>query len=223
MRGQDMTRIETFVAAAFAFSVTMLVISLGSMPSTYAEFEHAIKQIPAFAASCAIIFWVWHTHASWCRRFGLEDGLTVVLSCLLIFIVLIYIYPLRLMMQGMFSMLSNGYFPFQISFDSTREVRVMFGFYAIGFMLLSLNFVCFFGHALRQSGRLQLSKAEKFKTKTDLYLWIATAAVCSFVLILVVAIPQRSLPFANFGYFLLGPVLGSIGWIRGKKFNQFIS
>ncbi|MGK0304461.1 MAG: hypothetical protein ACI8UG_000191 [Gammaproteobacteria bacterium] len=66
MRGENMTRIETFVAAAFA--LTMLVISVGAVPETMQEFVEATKQISAFSASCAIIMWVWHTHALWCRR-----------------------------------------------------------------------------------------------------------------------------------------------------------
>ncbi|MFT6779903.1 MAG: hypothetical protein ACJAV1_003849 [Paraglaciecola sp.] len=46
MRGENMTRIETFVAAAFA--LTMLVISLGAVPETMQEFVEATKQISAF-------------------------------------------------------------------------------------------------------------------------------------------------------------------------------
>ena len=38
MRGENMTRIETFVAAAFAFAVTMLLISAGSVPETMQDF-----------------------------------------------------------------------------------------------------------------------------------------------------------------------------------------
>ena len=43
MRGENMTRIETFVAAAFAFAVTMLVISVGSVPETMQEFVDSTK------------------------------------------------------------------------------------------------------------------------------------------------------------------------------------
>ncbi|MEP1449058.1 MAG: TMEM175 family protein [Paraglaciecola sp.] len=68
MRGDNMTRIETFVAAAFAFAVTMLVISVGAVPETMQDFVDATKQIPAFCASCALIMWIWHSHAVWCRR-----------------------------------------------------------------------------------------------------------------------------------------------------------
>jgi hypothetical protein len=34
MRGESMTRIETFVAASFAFAITMMVISLGTIPDS---------------------------------------------------------------------------------------------------------------------------------------------------------------------------------------------
>ncbi|MFT5840861.1 MAG: hypothetical protein ACI9UT_003375 [Flavobacteriales bacterium] len=58
MRGENMTRIETFVAAAFAFAVTMLVISVGAVPETMQGFVDSTKQIPSFSASCALIMWI---------------------------------------------------------------------------------------------------------------------------------------------------------------------
>ena len=92
-------------------------------------------------ASCAIIIWIWLIHAVWCRRYGLEDAMTIFLSSSLIILELTYIYPLRLMMQAPFQRLSNGYFPMEMTFNQIWEVRFMFAFYAIGFLLLSLNFL----------------------------------------------------------------------------------
>ena len=46
MRGLEMTRIEVFVDAAFAFAVTMLVISFDAMPTSYGEMIQAVKNIP---------------------------------------------------------------------------------------------------------------------------------------------------------------------------------
>ena len=65
MRGESMTRIETFVAAAFAFATTMLVISIGTIPSSIDEFILAVKNIPSFLASSATILWIWHSHANY--------------------------------------------------------------------------------------------------------------------------------------------------------------
>ena len=51
-RGMDMTRLETFTDAAFAFAVTLLVVGGGdSIPENSEQFIDAMKRIPAFAAS----------------------------------------------------------------------------------------------------------------------------------------------------------------------------
>ena len=48
IRGDNMTRIETFVDAAFAFALTMLVISIGEVPKSPPELFELSKAIPAF-------------------------------------------------------------------------------------------------------------------------------------------------------------------------------
>ena len=156
MRGENMTRIETFVAAAFAFAVTMLVISVGTVPATMTEFVEATKQIPAFSASCALIVWIWHTHAVWCRRYGLEDGTTIFLSASLIILVLTYIYPLRLMMQSLFQAISNGFLPMEMEFNNIWEIRFLFAFYAVGFMLLCFNFIALYVYAISKKTHLKI-------------------------------------------------------------------
>lgn len=50
-----MTRIETFVDAAFAFAFTMLVISIDEIPSSPVELFELSKDIPAFILSALII------------------------------------------------------------------------------------------------------------------------------------------------------------------------
>jgi hypothetical protein len=44
MRGQQVTRLETFVDAAFAFSLTLLVIFYNALPDTVAELAHALRR-----------------------------------------------------------------------------------------------------------------------------------------------------------------------------------
>lgn len=55
LRGLEVTRLDTFIDAAFAFVLTLLVISFDEIPSNYAEMMAAVKRIPAFSASFAII------------------------------------------------------------------------------------------------------------------------------------------------------------------------
>ena len=58
MRGQSMTRIETFVGASFAFAITLLVISLDAVPENIQDLLDISKGIPAFIASAAHVAWI---------------------------------------------------------------------------------------------------------------------------------------------------------------------
>jgi uncharacterized membrane protein len=70
-RGEEMTRLETFTDAAFAFAVTLLVVGGGdAIPTNFDELILAMKQVPAFAASFANIMLFWYAHHVWSRRPG---------------------------------------------------------------------------------------------------------------------------------------------------------
>ena len=222
MRGESMTRIETFVAAAFAFAVTMLVISVGTVPETMQQFVDATKQIPAFTASCAIIMWIWHTHAMWCRRYGLEDGMTIFLSSSLIILVLTYVYPLRLIMQSLFNTLSHGFFPMELSFKSAWEVRFMFAFYAIGFSLLCLNFIVLYLYAMSKHKLLQLNEFEYFDSQSEVYMWLLGVGVCVASLMLALWLPIGMIGYAGYVLFILFPLLTALRLYRGSRRKRMI-
>ncbi|MGA0203841.1 MAG: TMEM175 family protein, partial [Pseudohongiellaceae bacterium] len=57
--GDNMTRIETFVDAAFAIAFTMLVISIDEIPKSPPELFELSRDIPAFVFSALIIGAVW--------------------------------------------------------------------------------------------------------------------------------------------------------------------
>ena len=65
LRGLAMTRLETFVDAAFAFAVTLLVISVDDVPRSFEELVLALKNIPVFLAASAQLFLFWIAHRSW--------------------------------------------------------------------------------------------------------------------------------------------------------------
>lgn len=217
MRGESMTRIETFFAAACAFAVTMVVISVGSIPHTLADLVSATKQIPAFTASFAVITWIWHTHAVWSRRFGLEDTKTVILSSLLVLLVLIYMYPLRIMMQALFAVLSDGFLPSLIRLQSEWDVRFIFILFGLGFLLLSINFVALYWHGKRAKLAIALSEYEKYEANTEFIVWLTTAVVCIGALLLSTFLPIQYIGWAGYSYFSLFPLLNGITWRRSKK------
>src|SRR5258705_1407685 len=72
LRGIEMTRLETFIDAAFAFAVTMLVIATGQVPDDIQALLIAFNNVPAFVASIAVLSIFWRGHWLWSRRFRLE-------------------------------------------------------------------------------------------------------------------------------------------------------
>src|SRR3712207_3301326 len=93
-RGEDVSRIEAFTDAVFAFAVTLLVVSL-EVPKTFEELLVDMRGFFAFAVCFALLFSVWHDHYKFFRRYGLRDNFTVYLNAALLFIVLFYVYPLK--------------------------------------------------------------------------------------------------------------------------------
>src|SRR6478609_12183734 len=103
-----MTRLETFIDAAFAFAVTMLVISNGQVPNDIPALLEAFKNVPAFVASIAVLSIFWRGHWLWSRRFGLEDGASILISWTMLVTILIFIYPLKAIFGSMWYLLSDG-------------------------------------------------------------------------------------------------------------------
>jgi len=217
MRGLDMTRIEVFVDAAFAFAVTMLVISFDAIPNSYDEMILAIKSIPAFIVAVVQLVWIWHTHNKWSRRYGLDTTYTVVLSAALLIVVLIYVYPMRIMAGGMFSWFTGGYLPSNFTLDSSDELRAMFIFLGIGFVALSVVFVQMYRYAASLEKELLLNGAELHETQTVQWLWAGAAVIGGVSIALALVLPNEFVPFSGFAFALLGPWFSMMRARRDKS------
>lgn len=57
-----MTRLETFIDAAFAFAITMLVIATQQIPDDIETLLAAFKNVPAFVASIIVLGIFWRGH-----------------------------------------------------------------------------------------------------------------------------------------------------------------
>ena len=106
-RGGEITRLEGFTDAVFAFAVTLLVVSL-EVPHTFAELMTAMKGFVAFAVCFAILVQVWYYHYKFSRRYGLQTTYTIVMTAALIFVVLFYVYPLKFLFTLAVGSLSGG-------------------------------------------------------------------------------------------------------------------
>src|SRR6185312_17469965 len=68
------------------------------------ELMRALSGLPGYAASFALLCVFWYAHYMWYKRYGVEDGRSVMLSLLLVFLVLIYVYPLHMMFDAAISL-----------------------------------------------------------------------------------------------------------------------
>ncbi len=201
-RGALTTRTETFVDAAFAFAVTLLVVMVDAVPGNVDELRNAFKAVPAFAASFAIIAMFWYSHHRWSRRFGLEDGVTVMLSLLLVFLVLVYVYPLRMLTASLFHWLSGGWLAAGFSLNSARDLLDIYVAYGFGFAALSGVLWLLYMHAWRLRDRLGLSAEERIGTRIELR---ANALIASTGLLS--AVVALTLPARDSVWLLMAPGL----------------
>lgn len=171
-----MTRIEVFSDAAFAFAVTMLVISLSSIPQNFEQLFIAIKGIPAFVASFSVIMVLWVSHRRWSRRFGLDDGICTFLTLALILVILVYVYPLKLMMNILFFSLSGGWFPSNFVISSSKEVAFLLLFFSIGFFLIALIQLGLYLRVSFRAKDLCLNTLEQLLVKKEQMVWSVNAS-----------------------------------------------
>jgi uncharacterized membrane protein len=216
-RGMDMTRLETFVDAAFAFAVTLLVVGGGdSIPLSFDEMLQAIKQVPAFAASFANIMVFWYAHHVWSRRFGLDDSRSVVLSLALIFVVLVYVYPLKAIYSGAIGFFTAGYLPSYFDLETIGDLRDLFVIFGSGYALLSLLVVLLNNHALACADRLHLNELERYDTVSERGHWIVNTAVPLLSIVLALTLPDRWVVGAGLIYFLFAVAVPWYAVRRGK-------
>jgi hypothetical protein len=196
-----MTRLETFIDAAFAFAVTMMVIAAERVPEDITTLLTVFKHVPAFVASVAVLGIFWRGHWLWSRRYGLEDGVSIFISWALLVTILIYIYPLKAIFGSMFYLLSDGRLGQELGLRSEAQARTIFAIYAIGFTAIALEIQLLFLRAWQLRGPLRLNERELFLTRQDLRGWSIPTAVGLTSLVLALTLPSSHISWSGWVYF----------------------
>src|SRR3954471_6798038 len=84
LRGEEVTRLESFSDAVFGFALTLLVVSL-DVPRTFGDLIATMRGFPAFAICFIFLALIWNSHYRFCRRYGLDDATTRFLTCVMLF------------------------------------------------------------------------------------------------------------------------------------------
>jgi hypothetical protein len=210
---REVSRIEGFSDAVFAFAVTLLVVSL-EVPHTFAELWTAMREFFAFAICFALLFQVWWRHFNFFRRYGLEDATTIVLTGILLFVVLFYVYPLKFV----FKLVVDEIFGFAPHIDSGEPVirstdtpRLM-QIYSGGVVAVFGVFALMYANAFRRRADLGLDAAQVLDARLNIVdnAGIASIGVLS-VSIATFGGPWAAAAIAGPIYFLIGPFKFALG------------
>ncbi len=217
LRGLEATRLDTFIDAAFAFVLTILVISFDDIPSDYQEMLTAVKRIPGFAASFAVLMMFWLQHRTWSRRYGMENPRTIFFSLTLIFVMLVYVYPLRMIFEGLFDSISGGFLSTSYQINTYSEIRLIFVSYSVGFLALSLLISQLLRETLRNAGKLALNQFELRKTRAGMQVWTIAAGFACFSILIALVFPDPLVVLAGHMYFLLIPAMFLPGYLDKRR------
>ena len=201
LRGIAMTRLETFIDAAFAFAITMLVIAAQQIPDDIETLLAAFKNVPAFVASIVVLGIFQRGHWLWSRRYGLEDGVSIFVSWAMIVTVLIYIYPLKALFSSMWFLLSGGRVGHTLGPHSETEVRALFAVFALGFSAIALEMVLLNLRAWQLREPLRLNATERSMAFREVTGWSIPVGVGIVSLVLALTLPRAQIEWSGWVYF----------------------
>ena len=207
-RGDKSTRVEAFVDAAFAFALTLLVIAGDSIPASVEELLKALKSLPAYALGFLLILKFWTEHVAWSRRYGLDDTATRRLSLLLVFLVLVFVYPMKMVFGVLCSSLTFGWLPANFVVAGLHEVPILFVVFGVAFGSLGAVMFLLYAHAWRKRDEIGLSPRERIDTRVKLWSWSLIPAVALLSIASALLIPAEPgvgwwIGFPGFIYFSL--------------------
>lgn len=205
-RAGEITRLEGFSDAVFAFAVTLLVVSL-EVPHTFEELMDAMRGFAAFALCFAMLSLVWFHHYRYFRRYGLQDTFTVVLNAALLFVVLFYVYPLKFLFTMLIGQLTGGATvggrTAVEAMIGREEVPALMAIYGAGFAAVFGIFALLNWRAWTRRGQLELNPVEEIVTQHSLWENAGIAAIGLVSVLLALVLPTGIAGLSGFAYFLI--------------------
>lgn len=225
MASREVTRLEGFSDAVFGFALTLLVVSL-EVPDSFPALKHTLGGFLPFAATFAIVGWIWFEHYSFFLRFRAQDNLTVFLNLTLLFVVLFYAYPLKFVLTRLIGGLTGYGLPAgdrEFASLSAADARLLMVAYSAGFVAVFAILALFYWNALRQRQRLGLGRLEVFDARAGARAHLLSVAIGALSIAFAVVLPMRWFWLAGSVFFLLGPVHGTNGYRNGRARARLVA
>jgi uncharacterized membrane protein len=182
LRQIDSGRVEGFSDGVFALAATLLVVTL-EVPSDYDELLDVLGRFPAFGLGFASLVSLWAGHRQFFGRYPLGDSWTLAINAVLLFVVLLYVYPLKLLAEllaGRFLWTSGA----EVETMDSAEVRGLYLVFGAAVVATCLAMAALYLRAWQLRDRLGLDARARYDLTSDgiSYLAVATIAVVGLAL-----------------------------------------
>lgn len=213
-RSREPSRLEGFSDAVFGFAVTLLVISL-EVPRSYDDLGALLRGIPAFAASFTLLVTIWHAQYVYFRRYALDDRPTLLLNVALLFVVLVYVYPLKFLFSALvfaYTGIDTGVEPL-----ARGDWPTLMAVYGVGFAAVFALFALLYRHALRCGAALGLDPAETHRTRFS----VKQNAIMAGFGVVSSALALLGAPaLAGWAYVLIGPTMFAAARLHWRDIGE---
>lgn len=196
-------RLDAFVDAAFAFSVTLLIIASAEPTGNLDALWRALGKIPASLGAFVLIAMFWLAYREYGRLVPRRDTLSTLNALAIVFTVLVYVFPLRMLVESGFGWISGGLLAGKETIRTLDDLRDLFRVYGVGFAILAGLFAALYLHALKQRASLgvEAKSLASIRMSRDVWLIAATAGLVSAALTFG---PMAAAPWIpGFAYWLI--------------------
>lgn len=97
------------------------------VPDSFEDLTRAMRGFGAFAATFAVLYWIWYEHQRFFRRHPVADGHTILLNALLRFVVLFSIDPLKFVLTFLVGLAEPAVGRVPVALEQSRQLLVIYG------------------------------------------------------------------------------------------------
>jgi len=227
-RGLNQTRIETFSDAVFALAITLVILS-STVPETFAELRTSMGDVLPFFLCVVLLVVIWTQHYKYFLKYGLQDMPTIVFNTFLLFLVLVYVYPLKFLMKFLVTLFTslftgnNSYFSEMYADQMQKgDMPFLMMVYGLGASLIFFTLTILYRHAYKRRVELELDAYETFDAKTSIgtNLLMGLIPMISFLIAWIGPDSPWTYSLSGFIYMLYPIIMNIYGMMVRRKMKK---